>query len=55
MVASFTPARGRQNSAAAWGRGDGGAWEQQKARTDDGSSVKASQLNNANRLFGFNH
>jgi hypothetical protein len=28
---------------------------EQKARTDDSSAVKASQLNNADRLFGFSH
>jgi hypothetical protein len=27
----------------------------QKARTDDGSAVKASQLKNADRLFSFRH
>jgi hypothetical protein len=29
--------------------------EQQKARTDGGSAIKVSQLNNADRLFGFSH
>jgi hypothetical protein len=27
--------------------------ESKKARTDDGSAIKASQLNNADHLFGF--
>jgi hypothetical protein len=27
----------------------------QKERIDDGSTIKASQLNNADRLFGFSH